>query len=448
MSASEPLHTHQKALTINLDPRIFGSFAEIGAGQEVARWFLQVGAASGTVAKTISAYDKEVSDDLYGAGTRYVSKPRLQAMLEHEWSQLLSQLDASRGKSTCFFSFVDTVSARNFAGDNETHGWVGLRFQTQPQGPPSDVILHVNLRDTSNLAQQAAVGILGVNLIFAACYHLQSIDEFLAQLAADLPLDRMEFDSVECSGPAFAQWNPRVVHASLVANQLAEAIAFPLDGTLAPPTDLLYKKAVALALGPFNLEEISRRRIIENVLATLPKQEVEQSKGSVGFFCFSRAPQAADEPPLTAGQILERVDGLQQAGGGVLVSRERELYKVGAFVNRYTKSRVHFVAGLSVLVRVLLDTYKDLDGSLLEGISRLFRENVRVSVFPMPAADLQEDRSAALASGWKWPETNAFVGALDIEPPEPLSHLYRYLIACDFIQPRELPARESSARAK
>src|ERR1700758_4396005 len=119
MAIQQKVGTHQKALTINLDADIFGSFAEIGAGQEVARWFLTVGGASGTVAKTISAYDKEVSDDLYGAGTRYVSKPRLQAMLEREWKQLLSQLQTTRGAQTRFFAFVDTISARNYSGTND-----------------------------------------------------------------------------------------------------------------------------------------------------------------------------------------------------------------------------------------------------------------------------------------------------------------------------------------
>src|SRR6516165_3344798 len=131
MSTSEKIGTHQKALSLNLDPTIFGSFAEIGAGQEVARWFLRVGGASGTVAKTISAYDKEVSDDLYGSGTRYVSKQRLDAMLDAEWAQLLAELNRTRGSQTRFFSFVDTVAARNYAGTNDPHGWIGLRFQTQ-----------------------------------------------------------------------------------------------------------------------------------------------------------------------------------------------------------------------------------------------------------------------------------------------------------------------------
>ena len=168
MPSTEKLDTHHKALTVNLDPSTFGSFAEIGAGQEVARWFLVVGGASGTVAKTISAYDKEVSDDLYGSGSRYVSKQRLEAMLDNEWAQLLTQLEKTRGSHTRFFSFVDTVSARNFAGTNDPHGWIGLRFQSQPGGPPNDVLLHINMLDPANVLQQEAIGILGVNLIHAA----------------------------------------------------------------------------------------------------------------------------------------------------------------------------------------------------------------------------------------------------------------------------------------
>src|SRR5215470_7240350 len=207
MPTHEKHDTHQKALLLNLDATIFGSFAEIGAGQEVARWFLRVGGASGTVAKTISAYDKEVSDHLYGIGTRYVSKPRPQAMLNSEWGQLLGQLHASRGADTKFFSFVDTVSARNYAGTNDCHGWVGLRFQREPGGVFNDVILHVNLRDPSNVQQQEAVGILGVNLNYATHHALGSPEEFLASLFEELGLQRVEIDCVELSGPAFEDWD-------------------------------------------------------------------------------------------------------------------------------------------------------------------------------------------------------------------------------------------------
>ncbi len=435
MSVSEAIDTHQKALSINLDPRIFGSFAEIGAGQEVARWFLRVGAASGTVAKTISAYDKDVSDDLYGAGTRYVSQARVQSMLEHEWAHLLSQLNANRGASTRFFCFVDTISARNFTGDNECHGWIGLRFQTQPLGPPNEVILHINLRDRSNLAQQAAVGILGVNLIHAAFHCLSSADEFLGQLAAELSPQRIEIDFIERKGAALEQWSPPLIHASLIARQLAEAVVFPADGKLIPPSELLYKKAIVLAPGTFDGVKPAHEQMIESTLASLPERELEQSKGPIGLLCLSCAASVSGQPTLTAAQILEHVYAAQRLGVGVLVFHDRELYKMGAFVNRFTRAPVHFAVELSTLVRALQDNYKDLDGTLLEGLARLFHENVRLTVFPMPAAAMK-DRLAA--SDWKWTEANGAIGARDIEPAEPLNHLYRYLVGSGFILPAEI----------
>src|ERR1700732_2595457 len=251
MPSPQKLDTHHKALTVNLDPSTFGSFAEIGAGQEVARWFLFVGGASGTVAKTISAYDKEVSDDLYGSGSRYVSKQRLEAMLDNEWTQLLTQLNKTRGPQTRFFCFVDTVSARNFAGTNDSHGWIGLRFQLQPGGPPNDVLLHINMRDPSNVLQQQAIGILGVNLIYTAFYELQTMESFLAGLAQDVVKELIEIDYMELRGPAFELWDRRTLLAHLVSGGFAEAAFFPSRGPAVPPTEALYKKAVVLAPGYF-----------------------------------------------------------------------------------------------------------------------------------------------------------------------------------------------------
>jgi len=224
MPSTQKLDTHHKALTINLDASTFGSFAEIGAGQEVARWFLLVGGASGTVAKTISAYDKEVSDDLYGSGSRYVSKQRLEAMLDNEWNQLLTQLDKTRGAQTRFFCFIDTVSARNFAGTNDSHDWIGLRFQSQPGGAPNDILLHINMRDPSNVLQQQAIGILGVNLIYAAFYEAQIKESFLEGLAQDVVAERIEIDYVNLRGPAFESWDRRALLVQLVRDGLAEAV--------------------------------------------------------------------------------------------------------------------------------------------------------------------------------------------------------------------------------
>ena len=435
MPATDKVDTHQKALSLNLDPSIFGSFAEIGAGQEVARWFLQVGAASGTVAKTISAYDKEVSDDLYGAGTRYVSQERLHAMLEQEWKELLDQLHASRGATTKFISFVDTVSARNFSGTNECHGWLGLRFQQTPGGPTHDVILHVNLRDDSNLLQQAAVGILGVNLIYAAYHNLSSIEDFQQSLVEDLPLSRIEIDCMELSGPAFSGWDTQFVHASLVCNGLAQAVIFPADGNLTPPTEVLYKKAVVMAPGSFDTTEKFHEEMIEDTIAQLPKEELEQSKGAIGLFSLTCAPLDKDLPGLSASEIVTHVEALRKLGSGVLVFRELELYKMSTFVNRFTKSRIHIAGGLSLMVRAMHDTYHELAGSLLEGIARLFRLNVRLSVFPMSVADLEEWLESVSFKGWEWQESNGMVHASKLRPAKPLDYLYQYLIACGFIIP-------------
>lgn len=439
MSTPEKIGTHQKALSLNLDETIFGSFAEIGAGQEVARWFLRVGGASGTVAKTISAYDKEVSDDLYGSGSRYVSEQRLQAMLVNEWEQLLSQLHATRGATTKFFTFVDTVSARNYSGTNECHGWMGLRFLQQPNGPASQVILHANLQDPSNVQQQEAVGILGVNLIYAAYFHLGSAEEFLASVFEELSLERMEIDCVELDGPAFEGWDRHALHAFLVAGGFAEAVIFPEDNRLVPPDEVLYKKALVLAPGRFDAVEQLHADLIEGTLAQLPSEELEESKGGLGLFCLSVLPGKPEQKSATVEEIVGHVDDLQKFGYGVMVFRARELYTMCAFANRFTKSRIHFAIGLTVLVRVLQDAYTNLPGSLLEGIARLFQQNVRLTAYPMRLADLEVRAAVAGLTGWKWKETAGMVYADDLHPPEPLNFLYQFLLGSRFI----LPARRS-----
>src|SRR6202453_3893954 len=193
---------HAKALAINLAASNYGTFAEIGAGQEVARWFLSAAAASGTVAQAISAYDKTISDDTYGAGTRYVSRERLLAMLDHEYHLLLARLAKDRGDRTRFFAFADTVATRNYQGTNEQHGWLGFRFQAEPEGQPSQILLHINLMDSTAQLQQQAIGTLGVNLVYAAHHQRSSPGAFLAGLFDDLSSERLEIDVLEITGPA------------------------------------------------------------------------------------------------------------------------------------------------------------------------------------------------------------------------------------------------------
>jgi hypothetical protein len=442
MESMERLSTHQKALRINLDPTSYGSFAEIGAGQEVVRWFLVVGGASGTVAKSISAYDKEVSDDLYGAGARYVSGERIQAMLDSEWAQLINQLNKSRGSNVRFFSFVDTISARNYAGTNEPHGWVGLRFQLQPGGPPSDIILHVNLRDPSNPLEQEAIGILGVNLIHAVFYQLETKESFFATIAQDVE-KRMEIDYAEVRGPAFEGWDQRAILVQLACTGLAEAVCFPCSGPPVPPMEALHKKATVLAPGSFEHVDATHAAIHNQLLAA----GIQQLRGELagkdpvlaGFFCFSAMPLRETDPPPGIPELLQRIDALHTHCGDVLLFRDRELYNMTALVSRHTKEPVRFVIGLSLLVRIWEYRYNILPGSFLEALSRLLPQNVRIYLYPMRSKDLQQAVENISAKRWQWTDTNGWVSAHQLQPPPPLGHLFEYVLASNFLVPLEIP---------
>jgi hypothetical protein len=444
MPSAQKLDAHHKALTLNLDASVFGSFAEIGAGQEVARWFFVVGGASATVAKTISAYDKEVSDDLYGSGTRYVSKQRLEAMLEAEWTQLLAELNKTRGPQTRFFSFVDTVSARNYAGTNDPHGWIGLRFQLQPGGPPNDIVLHVNMLDPSNLLQQEAIGILGVNLIYTAFYEMQTKESFLAGLAQDVVKDRIEIDHVDLRGPAFESWDRRSLPADLVHGGFAEAVFFSSKGPAVPPTEALYKKAVVLAPGNFEHVDSDHSQVHMRLLASgieeLRKELGETKAAPAGFFCLTAAPLTPDQPVPEIPDLLRRVDALLAAGGDVLLFRQGQLHHMTTLVHRYTQAPVRFVAGLSLIIRAFEDIYGNLEGRLLEALARLFAQNVRIYAYPMAATELRGRLKGVSAAGWEWSETNGMVSAAQLRRAPPLGHLFDYLLASNFLVSMQDPA--------
>jgi len=447
MPSTEKLDTHRKALTVNLDASTFGSFAEIGAGQEVARWFLVVGGASGTVAKSISAYDKEVSDSLYGTGSRYVSRQRLESMLETEWAQLLNQLDKTRGPETRFFSFVDTVSARNYAGTNDSQGWVGLRFQSHPGGEPNDILLHINMRDSSNMLQQEAIGILGVNLIYAVFYQLQTKESFFEGLAQDVVRERIEIDCVDFRGPAFASWDRATLLAYLVHAGLAEAVCFSPSGAALPPSEFLHKKAVVLAPGYFGHVDPVHAQIHTQMLAAgiqeLRREFGEPTSAPIGCFCLSAAPIAPQESAPEISDLLTRINALLAQGGNVLLFRERELYNMTALVNRYTKAPLRFIVGLSLLIRAFYDPYFNLEGRLLEALARLLPQNVRIYAYPMTAVDLREAIKVFSAIDLEWTETNGCVSAEQLRLTPPLGHLYAYLLASNFLVPMSVPAKSS-----
>jgi len=443
MADAQKIDTHHKALTLNLDPSTFGSFAEIGAGQEVARWFLVVGGASGTVAKAISAYDKEVSDNLYGSGSRYVSKQRLEAMLDKEWAELETQLGKTRGAETRFFCFADTVAARNYAGTNDAHGWMGLRFQLQPGGAPHDVLLHINLRDPANVLQEA-IGILGVNLIFAAFCQLHTKESFLEGLAQDVVRERIEIDFAEFRGPVFSSWDHQTILAHLVQAGFAEAVWFSAKGVAVPPSEVLYKKAVVLAPGYFGHVDDAHAQIHAQMLAAgvreLSNELGNSTPAPIGIFCLTAASSGAGDLTPEIPDLLRRINALLARGGDVLLFRERELYTMTGLVNRYTQAPLRFVAGLSLLIRAFDDPYGNLEGRRFEGLARLFAQNVRIYGYPMAATDLQEWIESNSVTGWEWSGTNGPVSANQLRHTPPLGHLYAYLLANNFLVSMETPA--------
>ena len=245
------LTTNRKAFLINLDANIYGTFAEIGAGQEVARYFFKVGGAAGTIAKSMSAYDMKFSDAIYGKSKRYVSEDRLNQMLDHEYKLLTERLDATRGSHTHFFVFANTVAAASYRNKKECHGWMGIRFQMAPQTEPNDIILHVRMLETSNQAQQDALGIVGVNFIYAALRHQHDSDLFIESIKDNLGNERIEVDMLRFRGPDFKKIENRVISLKLVEHGLTNAVMFDPSGSILQPSTVIRKKAILVERGSF-----------------------------------------------------------------------------------------------------------------------------------------------------------------------------------------------------
>src|SRR6478752_511329 len=292
----ETIDTHSKALKINLDPRWYGTFAEIGAGQEVVRWFFRVGGAAGTIAKSMSAYDMAVSDAIYGQCDRYVCRQRLESMLNHEHALNLDRLRESRGDTTAFFVFADTVSARNFKGTNECHGWMGVRFQAHPRDQDSQIILHVRMLDTENALQQEALGIVGVNLLYGAFFLNHEPDKLVESLLDDLNTRRIEIDMIEFSGIAFRAVDNRVMSLRLVQLGLSSAAMFSAQGEVLQPSEVLYKKPILVERGSF--------RPVTHVNVDMLRCAHEK---------FVREPAVETEPVVDLMEITMR--NLQATGG-------------------------------------------------------------------------------------------------------------------------------------
>ncbi len=425
--------THAKALAINLDANIYGTIAEIGAGQEVARWFLKVGAASGTVAQTISAYDKTVSDSIYGAGTRYVSKERLLRMLDCEFKQLTERLGPTCGDAKKFFVFADTASARNYAGDNEQHAWVGLRFLSEPRGAPNDVILHVALLDRSNQRQQDALGILGVNLVHGVHHHRGSMEDLLAAFWDNLSLNRLEIDVVELSGPALAGFDVGRCALHMLRRGMARAFTFDAAGRVIDPSSVIRKRPMIVNRGRFAPLEPFHGRMLEAAERHLRAEGVPLGRDPVRVLEMTVNPVGGGGPD--DAEVLGRVPALAELGV-VMVSALAEAYLLTDHLRRYSSEPVRYTMGVSLIARILNDEfYGKLPGRLLEGLGKLLAANVKVYIYPMP-------KEAILASLESRAEHFTFavsedgtVGADGLRPNPPVNHLYQYLRDAGWFEP-------------
>ncbi|MFP5219853.1 MAG: TonB-dependent receptor [Actinomycetes bacterium] len=375
--------TLQKALRINLDPRWYGTVAEIGAGQEVARWLFRAGAAAGTVAKTISAYDMAVSDAVYGRADRYVSLGRLEAMLEHEFGLDVERLAASRGDTTCFFAFADTVVARSYAGGNECHGWMGVRFQAQPEDEPSQIVAHVRMLDPEAAQQQEALGVVGVNLLHGAFFERHEPMQVVRSLLDQLSTGRIEIDMIRFSGIEFRRVDNRLMALELVQLGLSGVAMFGPDGEVLQPSEVLRKKAVLVERGSFRPPTV-----VDIDMLRCAQEKFELDDGVAGKPVLAlteltmrnlRASGAVDRR-----DFLARADLLSACGMTVLISDYVDYSRLAAYLAARTAERIGIVMGVPSLRELFdEDQHTHLPGGILESFGRLFKNDLKLFVYPM-----------------------------------------------------------------
>jgi phosphopantetheine adenylyltransferase len=384
METTEKLSASQKALQINLDAKKYGTFAEIGAGQEVARWFFHVGKASGTVAKTISAYDMLVSDAIYGQAARYVSRQRLQAMLDLEFNLLIERLDKTRGDKCTFFAFADTVTTKHIAraGDEGGQGWLGVKFQTVPQAEPSQIIIHVRTMDWETARQQEALGTIGVNLIHAAFYQNEDPIRIIASLLDGLSNQRIEVDMIKFSGPAFFRTDNRLMALQLVQQGLTEAAMFTANGETVIPSELLWKKPVLLERGSFRPLTNPMLDMMDRARDLFIKEPTLAGEEPVTMFEMTLR-QLQVENTIDHRDFLDRVDTLGALGRPVLISNFLRYHRLVTYLSRQTQKPIGLPLGL-VRLRDVLDEkfYTDLPGGLLESLGQLFKNGAKLYVYP------------------------------------------------------------------
>lgn len=416
------LSPRDKALAINLDTRTYGSFAEIGAGQETAAWFFKAGAASGTIAKTICAYDKSMSDAIYGTeeSGRYVVESRVVKMLNREFSILEKRLDAVRPPDNLFFAFANSVVALNYNKSNEGHGWLGIRFQLHPDTAPNDAIVHIRLLDNDTLLQQQAAGIVGVNLIYSAFYYYETIDTFLLSLVESLGSERVEVDMVRITGPDFQHFDNRLLSLKLVKLGLTQAALFGPQGNVLQPSEVFYKKNILVLRGRFRPCTFVNLDMIKTGLEHFKKDKAVNPDKIIAISEINISTLAADGvlTNIDEEEFIDRAEILCSLGHTVMISNYHRYYKLVSYLSRFTKHKIGLVLGITSLSEIFNEQYySDLNGGILESFSSLFSKNVKLYIYPA-----------------KDSRTKGLMTCANFRLPENLVHLYKYLLANDKLE--------------
>jgi hypothetical protein len=410
--------TSQKALRINLDEKKYGTIVEIGAGQEVARQFFIAGAAAGTIAKTMSAYDMTFSDAIYGVQEdgRYVSKARVQAMMKQEFDLVLDRVGSLRSKSSRYFSYAATVAAKSFNRQNECHAWVGLRIQMYPGAEPSDITVHVRMLDDNAEAQQQALGVIGVNLIYAAYFYFEDPKMMIDSLTDNIKANRIEIDSIDFKGPYFLDVDNRAKNLHLIRSWKTRAVMFRPDGSVAVPAELLYKKNVLTIRGSFRPVTKLNVDMIEQGQTSFYELPDVSKENTAVIAEISLNDMKGKDARVPEKDIVERVHLLNTLGYNVMVSDYTRYFSLRAYFRQYTKLQIGIVVGMINIGQIFdEDSYRGVEGGILEGFGKLFPDHTRLYIYP----ELDSDG-----------ELNDFT---KVKVPDHLRFLYRHLLENGFL---------------
>jgi len=375
-----------KALRINLNRHIYGTFAEIGAGQEVARHFFRSGGASGTIAKTMSAYDKAFSDAIYGEepDNRYVSESRLKKMLSHEVNLLETRMDRENHPDKMFFTYANTVATIDFAKKYKGHGWMGIKFQTDPKDDFSEIHIHVRFHNFEAKAQQEALGLMGLNLIYGAYYKYDEPRKLLKYLYDHIDADAIEIDTINFSGPLFSNVDNRVMSMELIKNGMTEAVMFGPDGNNILPARVLYKKNILAIRGRFRPVTKVNEDMIDKSVEIISHQEGYEEQENLTVFEITLSNLRASNGDINELDFIHRATLLCSLGQTVMITNFKEYYRLAEYFSNYTQEKIVLTMGVNNLVEIFDEKYYNhLSGGILEAFGKLFFKNLKIFLYPI-----------------------------------------------------------------